>query len=143
MSTRTIAVEHNGNTYSGEIASITSTRLGWEDHGILTAYLYLSWQGAGIGVGGFCIDQTTGAPDYDRRGTAYGLDHLMRLMETVGVDAWEKLTGASVVVLFDAKPGTPTVGMTASGIAGVHNNKVFILKEHAQEWRDEAAESAA
>jgi hypothetical protein len=132
--TRTIAVEHGGKTYSGQIARIDSTSLGWEDHGILTANLHCTWPGGGISVGGFCLDESTGTPDWARRGTAYGLDHVMRLMETVGVTAWEKLPGEQVIVLFDAEPGRSTLGSRSVGIAGLFNESVLVLQEHADAW---------
>jgi hypothetical protein len=140
MSARTIAVEHNGKTYSGELATIKSTALGWEDHGILTVMLHCEWPGAGIGVGGYCLDESTGKPDYGRRGTAYGLDHLMRVMETVGASRWEALPGKHVIVLFDAEPGKSTWGGTACGIAHALEDKVLIFKDHAKIWLDAKAE---
>ncbi len=137
----TVAVEAGGKTYSGHIAKVNSTMLGWEDHGILTVHLGCSWAGGGVSVGGYCLDESTGKPDYARRGTAYSLDHVMRIMETVGVDTWEKLRGQSVIVLFDAPPGRSTLGMSAVGIAGLLNDKVLLFSEHAEKWRtaDEVA----
>lgn len=140
---RTIAVEHDGKTYSGQLAKIDSTALGFEDHGILTASLNCSWSGGGISVGGFCLDQSTGSPDYNRVGTAYGLDHLIRLMETVGVSRWEKIPGQQVIVLFDSAPGVSTWGSTSVGIANVLNeDRVLILKAHAEQWLADAEASA-
>lgn len=134
MPERTITVEHNGQTYYGHIATIKSTTLGYEDHGILSAWLMCEWPGSGIGVGGYCLDQPKDrdGKDYSRAGTAYGLDHLIRLMETVGVSTWEALRGAKVIVLFDTEHSW---GTTAKGIAGLLNDKVLILSEHADEWR--------
>lgn len=143
MSARTITVEHNGTTYYGHIAKIESTMLGLEDHGIVTAYLHLKWDSSGIGVGGYCLDapvQNADGTHSHREGTGYGLDHLMRLTQTVGVSTWEKLTGADVIVLFK----TPnSLGSTASGIAGLHNGKVMILKEHADQWKADHPEAVS
>jgi hypothetical protein len=127
-----LTVEHDGVEYGGQIATIKSTALGFEDHGILTAWLHCEWQGGGIGVGGFCLDQTTGKPDYARQGTAYGLDHIIRLIETVGVSKWEDLRGKHVIVLFN---GTSAWGAQSVGIANVTDpKKVLILREHADSW---------
>jgi hypothetical protein len=135
---RTILIEHDGATYHGQLARIDSTRLGWEDHGILTAYLNCSWASGGIGVGGFCLDtpqsrEKRDAGDYSRKGTAYGLDHLMRLMETVGVDRWEKLPGQQVLVLFEDSggPGSISVGIANA----LDEDKVLVLQQHAEAWR--------
>ena len=132
-SKRTLTVEHDGTTYYGHVATIDATTLGWEDHGVLSAMLHTSWSGGGVSVGGFCLDKSTGAPDYERRGTAYGLDHIMRVMETVGVRNWEDLKGRQVIVLFDAENSW---GSTSKGIAGLTNDKVLILKDHAESWRE-------
>ena len=133
MSERTITVEHNGTTYYGHLAKIDSTSLGYESHGILSAHLHTSWQGGGVSVGGYCLDHPKDREgrDYSRVGTAYGLDHIIRIIETVGVEKWEELKGSSVIVLFESKH---SLGSMSKGIAGVHNDKVLILKEHADEW---------
>lgn len=133
MTERKIVIEHNGKTYMGYNAIIKSTSLGWEDHGILTAYLHCEWPGAGVGVGGFGLDEfdERGKP---RKGTAYGLDHIMRLLETVGVNSWEKLPGKNVIVLFAGTGGF--AGSSSVGIANATDDKVFILKEHSEAWRE-------
>jgi hypothetical protein len=142
-SKRTLTIEHNGQTYYGHIAKIESTMLGLEDHGVVTAYLHLKWDGSGIGVGGYCLDTPVKKPDgthSHREGTGYGLDHIMRLTQTVGVSTWENLTGADVIVLFTTESSW---GSMAKGIAGLHNGKVMILKEHAEQWEAAHSESAA
>jgi len=142
---RTITVEHNGTTYYGKVAKIESTYLGREDHGILTAYLNVKGDDWGIGVGGYGLD-TPIRDENDkfvgRQPTAYGLDHIVQMYRTVGVESWEKLPGREVLVLFD----TPHVwGSTAKGIAHISDEKrVLILADHAAEWKardDEAASS--
>jgi len=141
MSTRSIAIQHNGKTYSGYVAVIKNTSLGWESHGILTASLTLSWDGSGISSGGYCLDSPLKRDGYDKNrldrvGTAYGLDHIMRIMHTVGVDKWEALPGKQVIVLFDSAPGESTWGATSVGIANSIDDRVLIFAEHANEWRD-------
>lgn len=137
-------IGHNGVEYTAHVATIERTHLGTEDHGIVTAYLHLKWGSSGIGVGGMCLD----APEFEgdggkflrRIGTAYGLDHLMQLMATVGVDSWEKLPGKRVFVLF---PNNESWGSIASGIANIDTGKAFILKEHAEEWKARKANEFA
>lgn len=82
------------NTTNGKIRS---TFLGVEDHGILTFFIHLEWDGAGQGLGGFAID----GPDKEnggRLGFGPGLVAIRRILETVGVDSWEKLPGQLVRV---------------------------------------------
>lgn len=133
LTERAITVPHNGKDYNGRIAKIESTSITYESHGILSSYLHCQWDGGGIGVGGYCLDQPKDrdSHDYSRVGTAYGLDYLIRVMETVGVSSWEDLKGSDVIVLFDGYAGP---GGISVGIAGLLNDKVFILKEHAESW---------
>lgn len=78
-------------------AQITSTMLGREDHGIMTFMIFVSFDGCGCGVGGYAID------GYDREQktrvfTAKGLEAISKILETVGVDSWEKLPGQYIRV---------------------------------------------
>jgi hypothetical protein len=141
---RTITVDHNGTTYYGKVATVESTHLGTEDHGILTAFLHCEGDGWGIGVGGYGLDE----PVHDdegkflgRRPTAYGFDHILQMARTVGADSWEKLPGREVLVLFK----TPSaLGGTAAGIAHISDEKrVFILKDHADEWLARESEAVS
>lgn len=138
MGNKTISIEHEDTTYGGQLATIKSTSLGMEDHGILSAMLHCEWEGGGVGVGGFRLDQATGKPDHRSEGTAYGLDHIIRIMETVGVSSWEALKGKQVIVLFK---GQSAWGEQSVGIAGVLNDKVFIPKDHATAWREREHET--
>ena len=134
-----VSITHNGKTYGGQIATISDTSFGSPDHGVISAYLHTKWNGGGIGVGGYCLDEPVKDDDgkfIKRVGTAYGLDHLMRIMETVGVEKWEDLPGKHVIVLFEGKS---IFGKTAAGIAGITNEKVLIFKDHAEQWREDAA----
>ena len=141
MSGRSIAIEHNGKTYGGQIGTIKSTRLGYQDHGILTADLNVEWAGGGVSVGGFVLDKPRDrdASDYTREGTAYGLDQIIRILETVGVERWEDLKGQQIIVLFEGESvwGSQAVGLAAT----TDDEKVLVLREHAEAWK--AKEAAA
>lgn len=135
---RSIVITHNGIEYGGQIGTITSTALGYESHGILTASLTIEWKGGGVSVGGYVLDEPRDRDgrDYSRKGTAYGLDHIIRIIETVGVERWEGLKGQQVIVLFEGKSawGSQSVGIAST----TDDAKVFILREHADAWRAEA-----
>ena len=84
-----------------ENATITSTMLGTEDHGILTAMLMLAGDGWGIGFGGMSFD----GPEHDaagkfigRRGSAFGMEWIRGLLDTLEVERWEQLPGKLVRV---------------------------------------------
>ena len=84
-------------------AKITSTMLGYEDHGILTCFLNLEQQGKGQGFGGYVLDDI---PLKDERGTGIGDRRpnklcgfwIKRILETVGVEKWEDLEGKFIRV---------------------------------------------
>lgn len=133
--TRQMTVVHNGKTYAAEVWTIKSTFLGVEDHGIMTANLGLVRTAQGISVGGYALDGWSEV-DKRRRGADFGMDHVMRIIETVGAPSWERLPGREVVLLFDGTGST--LGLKAVGIAHITDeNRVFIFKEHADLYKDE------
>lgn len=68
-------------------ARIASTMLGIEDHGIMTYFLHLDYDGSGQGAGGYSLG-----------GTRFGPAYLRKIIETVGVDKWESLPGKYIRV---------------------------------------------
>ncbi|WNT44965.1 hypothetical protein SEA_ABBYDAISY_72 [Arthrobacter phage AbbyDaisy] len=137
LTTITTTVEHGSKTYSGRIGTIKRTSFGFEDHGIVTAYLHVEWPGGGIGAGGYTLDSPRKNEDgkhVGRFGSAYGMDHIMRILETVGVDTWEKLPGKQVIVLFE---GPSIWGSTSCGIAGITTEKVLDFKAHYEAFAAE------
>lgn len=133
--TRTLIIRDGDNEYGGRIGTVKSTRLGYEDHGILTADIIVEWPGGGVSVGGYCLDEPVDRDrsNWNREGTAYGLDHIIRILEAVGVEKWEQLVGQKVIVLFD---GTSEWGARSVGLAhATDEGKVFVMKEHAEYWQ--------
>lgn len=139
--TRTITIQHNGETYYGKVATITHTLLGAEDHGILTSYIHCEGDGWGVGVGGYSLDtpvKVDGKHSH-REPTAYGLDQIVAMYSTVGVSSWEKVVGREVLVLFDTEHSW---GGTAKGIAHISDEtKVLILSDHFAEWQARNAQT--
>jgi hypothetical protein len=83
-----------------EIAKVTSTMLGYEDHGILTAYLQLDFGGSGQAAGGYGFDE------YDRENDrrvagACGMEFVAGVIRACGVDRWEKVAGRTVIAIRD------------------------------------------
>jgi len=66
-------------------AKIDYTHLGFEDHGIMTFWIGLSWGGGGQGMGGYAI-----------KGWGPGLLAIEEILKTVGVEKWEDLPGKLV-----------------------------------------------
>lgn len=132
----TISIEHDGVPYKAHVATIRSTRLGWQDHGIFTADVQLEWDGGGVSVGGYSLDtpeKDAAGKHLGRVGTAFGLDQVMQIVKIVGVENWESLKGKQVYVLFAPDGGW---GSTAAGLANLSSGKALILKEHSEAWRE-------
>ena len=115
-------------------ARIESTTLGFEDHGIFTYWVMLDFGGSGQGFGGYGLDEprTDGAGKYlGRRGTVYGCDAIIRLLEVLGVESWEKLKGTPVRV-----KGGGLFGNTAIEAIGHYLKDEWLnLKTLAQEHK--------
>jgi len=73
-------------------ATIKSTMLGYEDHGIFTAILNLDYGGAGQGFG-LCFLDAYNDKTKEREGTAFGMQFIIEVMKVVGVESWESLKG--------------------------------------------------
>lgn len=139
MSERSITVTHNGIDYVASVAKVEYTRLGAEDHGIFTAsigFVSGAWHQS---MGDYCLDEPLRDADGSflrREGTAYGLDHVMRLLWVFGVSKWEDVKGQSALVL-----RTEPFGFI-KGVANLHDeDRVFIPTEHADEWRAREGQS--
>lgn len=141
MTERSLTIIHNDVTYTGHVATIKSTILGREDHGILSAYLDLQWAGSGVLFGGYSLDTPGDRESDDRRiGSAFGMDHVIELLRVVGVDSWERLKDKQVIVLFGEGGSW---GGRALGLAHVTDeHKVFILQEHADAWKARLSEAS-
>ena len=90
------------------IAKIESTMLGREDHGIWTAFLFVSYGASSQGIGGYGLDGPTHDDDgkFVRRvGSAFGMEWIMRATAACGVDSWEKVAGRTILVYFEDDAG--------------------------------------
>ena len=73
-------------------AKITKVSLSMADHGCLTFYIGLNGGGWCCNFGGYCIGHGyLGAESF--QGSEAGLEVLMRIMDTIGVECWEDLKG--------------------------------------------------
>lgn len=133
---KSLIVNHNGKDYLGEIGSIRSTRLGYEDHGIFTASIdiYFGGGATGQGAGFMRLDRGYRPDPNDYKtisvGTAYGMDHIIQIMRAVGVETWEALTGKQVIALRNDSYGT------IEGLANTLNDNVVVFKEHAEQFKE-------
>lgn len=74
---------------------ISATHLGYESHGIFTAYLTLQSAGFGISVVGYALDEFI---DTKRIITKKGAELIPRILDVVGVETWEQLAGQYIRV---------------------------------------------
>lgn len=85
--------------YRIENAFITNVDLSMADHGCLTLAMTLEGGGWGVVYGGYCLGKGyLGADDDFFDGSAAGMEYLMRIMDTVGVERFQDLKGKYVRV---------------------------------------------
>lgn len=85
--------------YSIENALITNVDLSMADHGCLTLAMTLEGSGWGVVYGGYCLGKGyLGADDDFFDGSAAGMEYLIRIMGTVGVEKFQDLKGKYVRV---------------------------------------------
>lgn len=79
-------------------AKIESASITMRDHGCCTFYLSVKGGGWGCNIGGYCIGKGyLGAKEFSA--TPKGLECLMRIMDTVGVERWEDLAGKYIRIV--------------------------------------------
>jgi hypothetical protein len=85
--------------YTIENALIEKVDLSMADHGFLTLAMTLRGGGWGVVYGGYCLGKGyLGADDDFFDGSAAGMEYLMRIMDTVGVERFQDLKGKYVRV---------------------------------------------
>ena len=85
--------------YRIENAIIESVDLSMADHGCLTLSMTLSGGGWGVVYGGYCLGKGyLGADDDFFSGSAAGMEYLIRIMDTVGVERFQDLKNKYVRV---------------------------------------------
>ena len=85
--------------YTIENALIEKVDLSMADHGCLTLAMTLQGDGWGVVYGGYCLGKGyLGADDDFFDGSAAGMEYLMRIMDTVGVERFQDLKGKYVRV---------------------------------------------
>ena len=109
-------------------ARIGRTFLGMEDHGIFTFTLHLDYDGSGQGFGQHTLDEPIKKDGkfLGRVGTAVGMDSIMKVLETLGVESWEKLPGTYLRA--DSDFGC------VYRIGHITKDNWFDLKEHFKKW---------
>lgn len=124
---RKITVTHEGADYSAFAATVKSTFLGTEDHGIFTCSLTCEGSGTGVSVGNYGLDAWNETAK-TRLGAGIGIDLVKEILHTVGAPSWEALIGKHVLVLTDAAPDGPGLGGRSVGLAhATDESRVLVL----------------
>jgi len=123
-------LEHGGKKYTVILGQIERTNLGYEEHGIFTAWVHVKGDSWGQAFGGYVLDTVKHNGGIIREGSAYGLDVIIKILETVGVKQWENLIGSEVYLIQNSNdPWGPVLG-----IAGKTSGEVFIFQDHLKNW---------
>lgn len=94
------------SSYIIENALITDIDLSMADHGCLTLAMTLKGDSWGVVYGGYCLGKGyLDADDDFFSGSASGMEYLIRIMDTVGVEKFQDLKGKHVRVA--TKRGDP------------------------------------
>jgi hypothetical protein len=108
-------------------AKITSTSLGVDDAPCFTCWLYLEWEGGGVGFGGYSLDVYDEKAD-KRVGYGPSIDFLQEIMDVVGVSKWEDLKGKYI------RLDTEGWGGRALGIGNLLKDKWVYPKEFFKQY---------
>jgi len=111
MISEKILLDVDGVEYEGKLAKVDSTSLGYEGHGIPTAFLNCSGDGWGQGAGGYHL------------GAAGMSAFVMGVLDCLKLDTWEKVAGQQVMLLY--KPGA---SYPVEGIKPAVGGKPFLFK---------------
>lgn len=115
--------------YEIENAKITSVDLSMGNHGCLTLSMGIDGKGWGCAYGGYCLGHGyLGAKSFD--GSPKGLEYIMRIMDTVGVERMSDLVGKYVRV------ATKGWGETIKIIGNIIEDKWFNQEEFFKEEKE-------
>ena len=115
-------------------AKITGTMLGYEDHGIMSCWLYIEGAGWGCGYGGYSLDEYD-PEKKERFGTKIGFNAIIQLMKTLKVEKWEDLKGQYVRCELGGK-----FGREMTKIGHLMDDRWFSFEEFFKEEREAEAE---
>ena len=112
-----------------ENAKIEDVSITMADHGCLTFWTTLKGNGWVTKYGGYAIGYGyLGSETFE--GSSKGLEAMMRIMDTVGVDRWEDLPNHYVRVEYTS------LGVSITKIGNIIKDKWFDIKEFFSEKRN-------
>ena len=94
--------------------------LGIEDHGIMTFFINIDFDGGGQGFGGYALDGGGGT-----KGDSRSILCIRKILQTVDVMKWEDLEGKYVRIKKEKEYGGPI-----KAIGHIIEDKWFDIEEH-------------
>ncbi len=85
--------DRSGRTLRVENGKVASVSISIEDHGCLTAWLFIDFNGGGCGFGGYMLGKADGG---NIPGKGYAAEYIVRCLKTVGVGKWEDMAGEPI-----------------------------------------------
>jgi hypothetical protein len=79
-------------------AIIESAEITSDDHGLLSAWIYLDYGGSGQGFGGYALYLPNNFTHHDPKGPNFAGHFIWRVMEVAGVTKWSALKGKTIRV---------------------------------------------
>jgi hypothetical protein len=104
-------------------AIIKSADISNDDHGLLTAWIFLEYDSGGQGFGGCALYLPKSFKHHNTGGNFAG-HWIWRVMEIAGVAHWKDLPGKSIRVRHDVK-GESILGATIHSIGHIVKNDWF------------------
>lgn len=105
--------------------------LAYEDHGILTLFVSIDFGSSVQGFGGYSLDAYDEQTKH-RKGSAAGMDFIVRLLKLFGVSRLEDIENRPVYALYDSgKWNDPIIGLQTPEFDG---NKEFLIKDWQRTW---------
>jgi hypothetical protein len=123
-------------TYEARLAKVESAELFIEDHGVLTCYVMLDGGGWGQGFGGLCLSRSDPDPQdktHRQRGSAQGLDFVLRVLELFRVDKLSQCVGRTVYALY-AEPYQLNDSIAGLRLPAFDGGREFLLEDWRKEW---------
>lgn len=81
--------------YTWKIATIESATLEFEDHGFLTIWLHMAWDGQGQGFGGYGLGRRNEQTDKESAELARWIREIMAVC---GVSKWSDVQGKTIMI---------------------------------------------
>lgn len=102
----------------------------YEDHGILTLFIQIDFGGSSQGFGGYVLDATDKAGG--RKGSAAGMDFIVRLLKLFDVARLADIEGRTVYALYDdAGFNAPIIGLETPAFDG---GRRFLISDWQKQW---------